>query len=254
MFGRLRRAIRPVQNPMLPAITLDHLRDLRLEELKSAFGLVQSRGRLLEVGAGRGWQAAALATAGFDVEAIDLAPSPATGPAAWPVKHYDGRRIPFENARFDVVFSSNTLEHILDRDGFQAEIRRVLKDDGLAIHIVPSAAWRLWTNLAFPLRYFFVPLRHGEHASNAWTEIGEFREAAWRRVFIANNWDVVHSAPTGLFYTGCSLADARLPVERRRALSRFMGSACHVFVLKKLRPTIDNVSGRPTGMDGERRR
>ncbi len=233
LLRRLRRMVRPLQNPLLPTITLDHLRDLRIEELKSVMDFVEARGRLLEIGAGRGWQAAALAAAGFDVEAIDIATDDSATPPTWPVKHYDGRRFPFGDASFDVVFSSNTLEHVSDRHAFQAEIHRVLKDDGFAIHIVPSAAWRIWTNLAFPLRYFFVPVRHGEHAGNAWSEIAEFREATWRRVFTANRWKVVHSAPTRLFYTGCSIADAHLSIRHRRALSRYVGSACHVFVVRK---------------------
>jgi SAM-dependent methyltransferase len=228
----LRRSLGLPRNPCLPTSSAEHLRRLRLEELQRVLESVTMRGRLLEIGAGRGSQAAALARAGFEVEAIDVDPHD-VAECEWPVQRYDGRRIPFPNASFDFVFSSNTLEHVTERDGLQMEIRRVLNDAGVAIHIVPSAAWRFWTNLAFPFRYFFFPLRHGEHASNAWTEIQEFRMASWRRFFERTGWEVVRAEPSGLFYTGCSLMDRFLPIERRRHLARHLGSACHVFALRK---------------------
>lgn len=229
----LKRIAKPVRNALLPPQTAEHLRALRLYEVDFALRFVASRGRLLEIGAGSGWQAAELAARGFDVSAIDVAASSIPTQPAWQVLLYDGAHIPFEDASFDVVFSSNTLEHIKHIDLFQNEIQRVLKSDGLAVHVLPSAAWRIWTNLTNPLRYLFPPLVHGEHAGNAWSEIAYFRRKAWSDTFTRNGWKIANYAATGLFYTGCSIADAHLSLERRRELSRYLGSACHVFVLKK---------------------
>lgn len=237
----LKRIAKPVRNALLPPLTADHLRALRLYEVEFALRFVHSPGRLLEIGAGSGWQAAELAARGFDVSAIDVAASSIPTQQAWPVRIYDGAHIPFEDASFDVVFSSNTLEHIKHIDLFQNEIQRVLKSDGLAVHVLPSAAWRIWTNLTNPLRYFFPPLAHGEHASNAWSEIAYFRRKAWSDVFTRTGWKILDYAPTGLFYTGCSIADSHLSLERRQFLSAYLGSACHVFVLKKdTRASLEN--------------
>lgn len=124
-----------------------HLQSLREDEL----GLVRSRlrpgQRVLEIGAGAGWQARRLADAGFDVVAIDVHESNYREQQVFPVQTYDGRRIPLPDASVDVVFSSNVLEHIGPVEAFQSEIRRVLKPGGRAIHLMPSAAWRFWTSL-----------------------------------------------------------------------------------------------------------
>ncbi len=45
---------------------------------------------------------------------------------------------PFENNFFDVVFSGETIEHIIDTDLFLSQINRVLKDEGLLIMTVPN--------------------------------------------------------------------------------------------------------------------
>lgn len=45
---------------------------------------------------------------------------------------YDGHRFPFENQRFDWVFSWSAFEHIADVREVLAEMRRVVKPDGFA--------------------------------------------------------------------------------------------------------------------------
>ena len=48
---------------------------------------------------------------------------------------YDGTRLPFESAEFDVVYSSHVLEHLLYPDRHLAEIERVLRPGGHLIGI-----------------------------------------------------------------------------------------------------------------------
>lgn len=52
---------------------------------------------------------------------------------------YDGLQLPFEDARFDFVFSNQVIEHIHDDvlDAFYSEERRVLAAGGMAYHQVP---------------------------------------------------------------------------------------------------------------------
>ena len=74
----------------------------------------------------------------------------------FPVPDYDGQRIPFSDESFDLVFSSNVLEHVNDVGSLLTESRRVLCREGMAIHILPSPYWRIWTSLA---HYVYVALR-----------------------------------------------------------------------------------------------
>jgi len=112
---------------------------------------------------------------GYDVCAIDIPSSNLGKDRIWPVTDYDGKTIPAEDDTFDIVFSSNVLEHIPHIYQFQKEIQRVLKPDGIVIHILPSSSWRIWSNFTEIIKYWRLPLVHGEHAGNSFTEIFYFR-------------------------------------------------------------------------------
>jgi SAM-dependent methyltransferase len=72
------------------------------------------------------------------------------------VRKYDGKIIPFPNHSFDIVFSSNALEHIDELEEFQEEIKRVLKPDGFAIHVLPTATWRFWSWISHCLNWLKI--------------------------------------------------------------------------------------------------
>jgi SAM-dependent methyltransferase len=59
--------------------------------------------------------------------------------------------LPFENDTFDLVISTQTLEHVLEPAPVMAEIARVLRPDGIALHLFPDR-----TRMIEP--HFFVPL------------------------------------------------------------------------------------------------
>jgi len=118
--------------------------DIVLDEIK---GEMPGGNFILEIGGGTGWQAKKLSERGYAVEAIDIPQSMFSEQRIWPITDYDGKQIPFPNDHFDMVFSSSVLEHIAHLDEFQSEIKRVLKSNGLALHVVPSGSWRFWTNL-----------------------------------------------------------------------------------------------------------
>jgi 2-polyprenyl-3-methyl-5-hydroxy-6-metoxy-1,4-benzoquinol methylase len=230
--------------------SVDHLNNIRLKELEYVFPYLPKKGRILELGAGTGMQARALSERGLEVSAIDIAASAYSGHRLFPVQDYDGTTIPFEDSSFDVVYSSNTLEHVKDLAGMHAEIARVLKPGGKSIHLMPSQWWRAWTTISGPasavqsavtgrltqaaktLAATAVLMPHGERG-NAISELRLFRPAWWKRNFEQNGFRVVEHHPVDLFYTGWMVLGRFLSFDRRRALSRVLGGASYLYVAEK---------------------
>lgn len=229
----LKAALRALRRLLVAEQTLAHLQAIRRYELEVVAALLPPGGRLLEIGAGTGWQALELALRGYEVIAVDLPGSKYAGDRVFPVIDYDGHTLPFGDGEFGVVYSSNLLEHIPHLNAFQQEIRRVLRPDGCAVHVLPSSSWRFWTNLTHPFRYRGWPHAHGEHAANALDEIGRFSRREWRKIFRAAGWTVTAELPNRLLYSGSSILDSRLGINMRRWLSRLLGSSCNIFVLRK---------------------
>jgi len=59
------------------------------------------------------------------------------------VKEADlSKKIPFEDNFFDMVFTSEVIEHLINPDNFLKETKRILKDDGVLILTTPNlASW-----------------------------------------------------------------------------------------------------------------
>ena len=253
----------------------DHMEDTHIEKLRHAELETVRRWfkpgmRVLELGGGTGYQASILASWGCAVTSIDLADRHRPYKLFHPVQDYDGRTIPAPDASFDIVFSSNVLEHIPTLPVTFGEIRRVLKPGGLAIHLVPSVAWRFWSEVAlgaygvkcllgrqpvvpgmvettspsavirkrglgqFVRRAILLPITpHGEYP-NALAELYYFSKGRWVRVFRGQGFRLLQATGTHLFYTGYALAPT-LSLPTRRRLAGVLGSACHVFVMRPRR-------------------
>jgi len=50
--------------------------------------------------------------------------------------------IPFEDNFFDIVFSNQVFEHVMDYPSTLAEINRILKADGMSVHVFPGC-WKI---------------------------------------------------------------------------------------------------------------
>lgn len=50
---------------------------------------------------------------------------------------WDGKKMPFDDTSFDVVISTEVLEHVSDPDAYLAEVKRVLKPGGMFFFTVP---------------------------------------------------------------------------------------------------------------------
>jgi SAM-dependent methyltransferase len=244
-------------------MNLAYLRAIREHEVNAAVqhlrALGMTHGRLLEVGAGAGWQSRHLAQLGYEVQAVDVAQSNYASARVWPVGDYDGRHLPFPDGNFDVLFTSNVLEHIPHLQELLQEMWRVVRIGGIALHIVPSGAWRAWTNVTYypakmigyvqrwrncadkpaisqadrlPVIGAMLPRRHGE-TGNALTEVVHFSKPRWRAALVRPGWKLEGTFPNGLLYTGNTLLGTRLSISVRERLSRVLGSSCHFFVLRK---------------------
>jgi len=209
-----------------------------------------------------------LAERGHRVTAVDIPQSNYAPFREFPVQDYDGRNLPFEDGTFDIVFSSNVLEHVPHLDELNREIARVLRSGGRAIHVLPSASWQA-LNLALhipalardALRLLtarkaggaatpkepctraqarltdralrrVLPHRHGEHG-NALTELYLFSRFHWHLLFRATGFVDVRRYGSRLAYSGYMLVGRHLSLSARSRLSRLVGSSCHVFVMTK---------------------
>jgi SAM-dependent methyltransferase len=250
-------------------INVEYANLLRIEEIKRVLvrhGSLFAGKDLLEIGSGTGVQLRLLAQVCKSAAGIELPDSAYRRERQGHIIEYDGQRIPFPDGSFDVVFSSNVIEHIKDEKSIHAEIRRVLRPAGVALHVVPTSNWRLWTSVihyaALPrnvgwklkrasqavnghgvpafnhqigwgqrLLNALVAPRHGEFG-NRLSEYLLFRPAAWRRRFEAHGWQVEAVDPLGLAYSGYSLFATRLSISARTWSARIIGSSTVLFVLR----------------------
>lgn len=246
-----------------------YLEKIRLAELdfvvKKYRDIFLQSSSILEIGAGSGWQARELASRGYDVQAVDIAASTYSAENIFPVQQYDGEHLPFVDASFDIIFSSNVLEHVDNLKSLLQEMHRVLKNGGKCIHLVPTAQWRIWTSLAHygymikfigmklisskpiegnasshvqpdGLKYhwwrYIIPIRHGERG-NFLTETYYFSKTYWKSVFSSSLWNILLNDKNELFYTGYGIFDYPSSIPLRKMASKYLGSACHVFILEK---------------------
>jgi 2-polyprenyl-3-methyl-5-hydroxy-6-metoxy-1,4-benzoquinol methylase len=120
-----------------------NLRESRLQKCASMINSLPP-GRLLDVGCSNGewavrWQARGWETAGVDLDRNHLAMARDSGLDA---RFCDLNRdpLPFPNAQFDLVFAGEVIEHLVDTDGFLAEVRRCCKPGGHLLLTTPNLA------------------------------------------------------------------------------------------------------------------
>jgi SAM-dependent methyltransferase len=251
--------------------SLEELDDIRLAELDllmQRYATAFSNADLLEIGAGTCRQLTVLGTIARLAVGIDMLGSNYSPSQGSKFVRYDGLNIPFGSNSFDVIFSSNVMEHVIGECELHREMRRVLRPNGIAIHVVPSSTWRLWTMAAYYLVLprlilnfirrqgdqnierldvgtkskrkrslldafvlLLCPQRHGEKG-NRFTEWWHFRKPSWRRRFESLGWTVMSVEGVGLFYSGYLVGSQFFSIGIRKRFSRLLGSSCLVFVLR----------------------
>jgi SAM-dependent methyltransferase len=249
---------------------VEFLHVIREFEYKKIIGRFNPGARVLEIGGGTGYQAKRLSEDGYSVESIDIPDSNYAGQHKFPVQPYDGTDIPFPDGNFGIVFSSNVLEHVSDLPYLQTEIKRVLRPAGVCVHLMPTGAWRFWTNIAHYVelmqrlaglaprlipnafskhaltdslsvlrlmsgiaKHYAIVRRHGV-TGNALTEIFTFSAQYWKKQFIKAGFNIDEATPSGLFYTGHMVLGPKLSISSRRKLAKWLGSACTIYVVRPI--------------------
>jgi len=264
----------------------EYLKAIREHEIRQVLDLIPSGATILEIGAGAGWHARWLSDHGFDVKAIDVEDHLFRDHTEWEVIKYDGETIPFPDASFSVVFTSHVMDYLASDNPVHAEIQRVLKDDGIVVHILPTPSWWAWsliTHYPFYFKTFFFAVFHnfaprdetaagfraGLFNRKVTDQIREFvatvllpaREGATgsligpfrlfadrtRKPFFERlGWLVIRIRPTGVYYSRYKLLDFVVDLRTRVALSTIMGSSSRIYVLKKKLPSRHRETQRVT--------
>ena len=107
---------------------------------------IRNKGRLLDMGCGRGEYLSAFEKLGFNVAGIDASPS---APSLSPnhdvrVANLDTQSMPFDKLSFDVVFSKSVIEHTHTPTVMLQKAFDLLVPGGLAIIMTPSWTHTHW--------------------------------------------------------------------------------------------------------------
>lgn len=236
---------------------------IREHELSKVKNYFTTDKKVLEIGGGNGYQASIMKSWVSEIKSIDVDLNHIE--KYFEVEKYDGANLPFSDESFDVIFSSNVLEHVKDLDLLIKETKRVIKPNGVIIHLIPSSTWRFWTILAhYPyiiVRLFnmifvkekiiknvnienfeitskhpnllskFFPQPHGEFSS-AITELFYFSKFYWKKKFLSHDLKIEKTESNQIFYTGYHLLKYHFK-KIRFVLSKIIGGSCNIFILRK---------------------
>lgn len=110
--------------------------------------------RVLDGGAGTGWFSQALRARGYQVVALDIGPRlllEARRKSDASLVAGSALALPFDQGRFDIVISSDVIEHTPDPQGAVREFARVLRPGGLLVLTCSNRAWRWSLTVAHAL-------------------------------------------------------------------------------------------------------
>ena len=126
---------------------------IRNDELSTALDIFPTSKNLkiLEIGGRDGYQAEIISKNGYNITSIDIDP---IYPQFYPVQKGTIDQLKFQENSFDIIYSSNMLQEIQNIEETFKEIKKILKKDGIIIHIVPSSWWSMITNF---WHYCFIP-------------------------------------------------------------------------------------------------
>lgn len=140
--------------------------------------------RVLDIGAGHGFVAQAMAERGCVVTALDVRNTSFV--LGLPIQIYDGRTIPFGPGTFDAALLITVLHHIADPDATLHEAARVARKIIILEDLVESPAERAFTQ--FGDSWLNWEWRGHPHSNRS--------DAGWRATFADLNLRVAHASQT----------------------------------------------------------
>ncbi|MDB3951793.1 methyltransferase domain-containing protein [Gammaproteobacteria bacterium] len=214
--------------------SIKYLHDIRGHEAEYALKHIENiKGQIVEIGAGTGFQNDFFTKKGFTIDSYDIEKTSYKENQKQAVIDYDGINLPYKENTVSLIFSSNTLEHIEHLEPVLEEHLRILNHDGICLHILPSSTWRFWTSVTDLMKKFYFDRPHGEHAQNIFSELYYFSKRRWVTEFKRNNFEIIKVVPGRIFYTGNTVLGNKIEISTRVFLSRFLGSSCNYFFIKK---------------------
>jgi len=243
---------------------------IRMEELETALEIFSNEKNLdiLEIGGRDGFQANIISKKGHKVTSIDINP---LSPQIHLVQKGDITKLDFADDSFDLIYSSNMLQEIYNIDKAFMEMKRVLKKDGIIIHIVPSSWWSIITNF---WHYCLIPkyliksnkiqqifnskkvtnidiqnnkeenknsksttnlkklFFHPLGANSSFVhEIFYFSKSYWKKSFNNNQFEIINEKNCPYFYSGYSVFRFKF-LSFRKFLGKLGMTSCFCFVMK----------------------
>jgi SAM-dependent methyltransferase len=244
-------------------------RSLRQREVQAVFGHVPDDyfDEALELGAGDGAQSRLLARCARRVVCTDLNADRLIGDTHPRITYEvcDAEELPYDANRFDLIYSSNLLEHLPSPEKALSEMHRVLKTDGVMVHVVPNRFWKLLhLALFYPSQMLsaaelllsaerakppsngrtagnnlkgrqpsfimrkLVPTVHGEYPNHL-VELSRMGSSHWKRVFSEAGFHLV-----GLVGKLPAHSPYRFGMEMPRRVFESVGfSSCNGYILAK---------------------
>lgn len=155
----------------------------RLEVVfEDLLGGMELRGRrVLDIGSGTGWFSQRAADRGATVTALDIGMrllARVREKCACTAINADACALPFRAATFDVVISSECIEHSLEPLAAVREMARVVKPGGTLVLTTPNRLWRWSASVAAVLR--LRPYSGYEHWVSRRAVVRELRRAGLR--------------------------------------------------------------------------
>jgi len=220
--------------------------------------------KILELGGGDGYLAKLISEKGYDIISLDTSPR---YPLEFPVKKIDGKNISFSSETFDLVFTSQVIAHVEDLNTFFNEIKRVLKKNGIIIHMVPSSCWSIITNFWYyvllPKKMidFFRGLDEQSKIHHTKVEIQKkntnskivnylflhplgtspsflheifyFSKKGWVKLFKKNGFNIIRIEKCHLLYSGYGIFRMKF-LNTRKLLSGLFCSSSFYCIMKKM--------------------
>lgn len=149
--------------------------------------------KVLDAGCGTGWFAGAANKRKANVTAMDIGPDLLQKVSKkYPnISTVEGSvmNMPFSDNSFDIVISSEVIEHVENPEKAIAEISRVLKPNGIAIITTPNIFWK-WT-LIFANALKIRPYQGLEN----WSSLQGLKESCVKHSLIIEKVRGVHLFP-----------------------------------------------------------